>query len=126
MKVIRTVFLIILSAGFLCTSLFAQKETCYKGVCITRSTQDKNCVYIKNDNAYDVNVRIDYKLVSDRNAPWINYPGMIRVAPRETGSTCIGRGEIKALRVAYVEILKPSVGEEILKVLWGDGNENNQ
>ena len=115
----------VVALQILSTSLFAENNTCYKGVCIKRGDTDKNCVYATNDNSYDAFIQFEYKVVSDRNAPWINYPGRIEVSPRGhvgaiyTKLRCID-SEIKALRITYVDVRKPSVGEEVMKVLVGE------
>lgn len=158
MKTTKLLFGIILSACFFCTSsLFAQKNTCYKGVCIMRGEHKpghsdaygedcgwtNNCVYVENNNSYEAVIQFDYKL-EDRESPWRHCSWAenndhLRVPAKDCQKWNVSHipsylcysqlrcfdGEIKALRLTYVDILKPSVGDEIMKVFFGDNNENN-
>jgi hypothetical protein len=130
----------VISLFALCGQAFAQVSG-YKNVYITRGDKDpdtcsscdwtKNCVYIMNANEYPVRVRVEYKLNS-RDAPWQSYniEEEIPYSERQeldSGQTEIPygmreyqlidcfEGEIKALRITYVNIIKPSAGQKINK-----------
>ncbi|MDR1527171.1 MAG: hypothetical protein LBS46_05825 [Dysgonamonadaceae bacterium] len=108
----------------------------YKDVYITRGDKDpdkcnncdwtKNCVYITNANKYPVKVRFEYKLNS-RDAPWKLYEikDEVPVSKRQdldANNTDIPygmweyqvvacfNGEIKALRITFIDVIKPPVG----------------
>ncbi len=120
------------------SNVFAERKTVdYKGVSITRGDTGfsgclhcdwiNNCVYIMNLNNYPVKVRYEYKLNS-RDAAWqsstiFELPARPTEEEREPFNPyetekpgwaeeyqehqCYP-GEIKALRIVYVDILKPS------------------
>jgi hypothetical protein len=145
---------IVISLFALCSQAFAQSS--YKNVYIARGDRasdqcsscdwTKNCVYITNTNKYPVRVKFEYKLNS-REAPWQSYiiEEDVPYSERqelEINQTDIPYGlwnyylvacfgsEIKALRITYVDIVKPSAGQKILEgtdaFLRGYYNGSNQ
>ncbi len=118
------------------TDAFAQSS--YKGVSITRGDKDPrnciegdwrtNCVYVCNYNKYPATVRFEYKLNS-RDAPW-QQSGTYELKPYQEGQLknrtdkprnmkdynkleCYN-GEIKALRIVYVNIDNSEKVKEVL------------
>jgi hypothetical protein len=151
------VFIAILLLPFaFCGQAIAQST--YKDVYITRGDKDsdschscdwtKNCVYICNYNKYPVIVKFEYKLNS-REAPWQSYTieNAVSVSVRQDLDVnytdipyglwdyqvvdCFD-GEIKALRITYVDILSPSFLQKTGKSLedfldgYAQGVKNQQ
>ncbi len=144
----NNLIIVILFCLFASTIDTFAKTVNYKGVSITRG--DKNpedigpydagdwttdCVYICNYNRFPVKVKYKYKLDS-RDAPWQEtitfelsayeegyWDGASTDVPSGMKDyqlhTCYS-GEIKAIQIVYVDILKPSPINEALNVFFNN------
>lgn len=115
-----THFSISLICLFLCGMLNAQ--TTYKGVTLDRDKSDVKKFTLYNTNDYPVHVRVRYKIGS-KESNWIDYDNGnddIEVPARGEAVRCVG-SKIYGLKLYFVDILQPSVGERIITGLGAIG-----
>lgn len=122
MKSIKLFFTVLL--GFCFTMVYA--ESSYKNVTIDRDKYDNTCFTAQNFNSYPVKIQVEYKIGS-RDAEWRDYQGgaYIDIPANKTLKFPVG-SKIFALKLTYVDILKPTVGEVIDAVLFGTDGNNSQ
>lgn len=96
-------------------------QTTYKDVTIDRDHHDNTVVNVINYNKYPVKVKFQY-IAGSKTASWVSYTERVgsyennytEVNAKETKQLYIG-SKIYGLRLTYVDILQPSVGEKILE-----------
>lgn len=119
-------FIITILSCMFCVSINAQ--TTYKGVTIDRDHQDNRCVVVKNANNYPVDIMFQYKIGS-RNEAWRDFSdNYVYIEANQTKVFSVG-SKIYGLNLIYVDILKPSIGEQILNFFsestGGDSRQNS-
>ena len=107
-----------------CASLSAQ--TTYKGVTIDRDRSDVKCIVVTNSNSYPVKIKMDYKIIN-RDTEWIpfRYGDLIEIPANEVRKFWV-ESKIYGLNLNYVDILKPSVLEQVVDALGGYGGQQQQ
>ena len=108
---------------------FVNAQTDYKGVYLDRDRDNVKVAIVKNTNKYPVKVKFQYKIGS-RDTEWITYINQhgswyddyIEIEPNKVMRCSVG-SKIYGLNLIYVDILQPSVGEQILEGigLFGSG-----
>lgn len=112
MKSIRYIFAVICCMSF----MLINAQTTYKGVTIDRDRNDVTCVVITNSNSYPVDIKFQYKIGSKTEA-WRDFSyDYLYLEAHEKKIVSVG-SKIYGLNLIYVDILKPSVGDQILDFL---------
>lgn len=122
MKSLKFIFTIF--SSMFCVLLNAQ--TTYKGVTIDRDRNDVKCIVVTNSNNYPVNIKMDYKIIS-RDTEWkpFRYGEMVHIPKNETMKFWV-ESKIYGLNLNYVDILQPSVLEQVVKAIGGGGEQQPQ
>lgn len=98
----------------LCCSFVYAGGTTYKGVTIDRYYEDNKVIVVWNENAYPVQIKMQYK-IGNRDTEWIDYSrDLIEIPANKKQLFPVGY-KIYGLNLIYVDILQPSVGEKILE-----------
>ena len=98
-------------------------QTTYKGVTIDRDRSDVTCVVISNSNSYPVDIKFQYKIGSKTEA-WRDFSyDYLYLEAHEKKTVSVG-SKIYGLNLIYVDILKPSVGDQILNFFSVSTNNN--
>lgn len=122
MKSFKFIFTIFFS--MFCVLINAQ--TTYKGVTIDRDRNDVKCIVVTNSNNYPVNIKMDYKIIS-RDTEWkpFRYGELVHIPANET-MRFWAESKIYGLNLNYVDILQPSVFEQVVKAIGGNGEQQPQ
>lgn len=105
-------------------STFVNAQTTYKGVTIDRDRSDVTCVIITNANSYPVDIKFQYKIGNKAEA-WRDFShDYLYLDAHEKKIISVG-SKIYGLNLIYVDILKPSVGDQILDFFSGPTSSNS-
>lgn len=128
MKKYKYILTFLLSSCF-CSATYAQSE--YKGVTIYRG-DDVNTVVVYNSNPYPCKFNFEYKVGSKESA-WRDYRANFnnfeyREIQAKADMTLDLRNKIYALKLTYVDIEKPTLGEYIDAFAegWVEGKQKAQ
>ena len=121
--------LIFLSICF-CVTTYAQNT--YKNVTIDRSSSDVKKVVVHNNNPYTCLLNFEYKIGS-KDSSWRNYKvdfnnfENVEIPAKETIELSI-YSKIYALKIVYVDIQRPTLGEYIDAFAegWVEGKQKAQ
>lgn len=120
MKSIRYFFTVICCMSF----GLMNAQTTYKGVTIDRDRNDVTCVVITNSNCYPVDIKFQYKIGSKTEA-WRDFSyDYLFLEAHEKKILSVG-SKIFGLNLIYVDILKPSVGDQILNFFSVSNSSNS-
>lgn len=122
MKSFKFIFTVLFS--MFCVLINAQST--YKGVTIDRDRNDVKCIVVTNSNNYPVNIKMDYKIIS-RDTEWkpFRYGELVHIPANET-MRFWAESKIYGLNLNYVDILQPSVFEQVVKAIGGNGEQQPQ
>lgn len=122
-KRLINLFVFVALLCFFTISLYSQTDP-FKGVILDRDKNKNNCIVANNSNAYPCKIMFEYKL-GDRNNPWTSSSYMeIPANCRGYQVYCPSVYEIKGLKITYVDILKPTLGEKLNEV-FNNGNNSS-
>lgn len=114
-------FKFIFSSLFCLCCMFLNAQTDYKGVYLDRDKEDVTQAVVTNTNDYPVEILFQYK-VGSRDTEWRNYSyEYIRIEAHKKQKFSVA-SKIYGLNLIYVDILKPSVGEQILDAVGAFGS----
>ena len=121
--------LIFLSICF-CVTTYAQ--TTYKNVTIDRKSSDVKKVVVYNNNPYPCLLNFEYKIGS-KDSSWRNYKvdfnnfENVKIGAKDTIELSI-YSKIYALKIVYVDIQRPTLGEYIDAFAegWVEGKQKAQ
>lgn len=114
MKKYKYILAILLSSYF-CIATYAQ--TTYKNVTIDRKSDDVKKVIVRNDNPHPCLLNFEYKIGS-KESSWRDYRAdfnnfeYVTIPAKKTIELSI-YSKIYALKIVYVDIQKPTLGEYI-------------